>query len=296
MEVLGAIAATGQLVGTVFSILDSIAQLRDFLKHAPARYQGWRDELESLSATISGIRDDSSLHTCQVGRIIEAMEPKIDVLIRFCARYSLQPKPKLIKKLQRAFSARKAEARILQNFESLERDKTALILTITTQKKANSVRHPRQSNRSTMSDPRREGFEGPHGSPRSKKDDRDYYRASPQGHYRPSTDYTNYPEVVQCPSPQPTTIYSTESPRPVQESNRQRSVFKNVKRTGHNCLFGDTTGNGVEVDGYDAWGNGNIEGTHSDRAASTWTAHVQSQSQAQSQPQRAEPLPLSRNR
>ncbi|KAI1215160.1 uncharacterized protein F4807DRAFT_23772 [Annulohypoxylon truncatum] len=130
MEVLGAVAAAGQLAGTTITILDSISQIRDFLQHAPARYQGWRDELSALSDTISCIRDNKALHTCQVCRIIEGMAPKITRLKELCAHYTPGPKLKLISRLNQARKARVVECRILQNFQSLEHDKTTLILTI----------------------------------------------------------------------------------------------------------------------------------------------------------------------
>ncbi|KAI2618369.1 hypothetical protein GGR54DRAFT_640495 [Hypoxylon sp. NC1633] len=130
MEVLGAVAASGQLIGTVIKILDSIAQLRDFLKHAPARCRGWRTQLSVLGDTISSIRDNSALQTHQIGRIIEDMAPKIESLMELCVRYTPEPRLKLFKKLTRALSARAIEAQILYRFQALEHDKTSLILTI----------------------------------------------------------------------------------------------------------------------------------------------------------------------
>ncbi|KAI2467930.1 hypothetical protein F4781DRAFT_400278 [Annulohypoxylon bovei var. microspora] len=142
MEVLGAVAATGQLIGTAVAILESISQLRDFLRHAPARYQGWRDELAVLGDTITSIRDDRALHTCQVSRIIKSMAPKITRLTELCAPYTSQPKQfRLISKLNRARKARAVESCILQNFQSLEHDKTTLILTISTLSRATSTEH-----------------------------------------------------------------------------------------------------------------------------------------------------------
>ncbi|KAI1447107.1 hypothetical protein F5Y02DRAFT_51868 [Annulohypoxylon stygium] len=132
MEVLGAVAAAGQLAGTAITILDSISQLRDFLRHAPARYQGWNDELSVLGDTIKSIRDNKALHTCQISRILGNMAPKIEGLRELCAHYAFKPKLRLISKLLKARKARTVESRILQKFQSLEHDKTTLILTINT--------------------------------------------------------------------------------------------------------------------------------------------------------------------
>ncbi|KAI1455375.1 hypothetical protein F4805DRAFT_476733 [Annulohypoxylon moriforme] len=144
MEVLGAVAAVGQLVGTVITIIESISQICDFLRHAPARYQGWRCELAVLRDTITAIRDTKALHTCSVSRIITSMAPKISRLMELCANYSSEPKQRLITKLNRALKAKNLEVRILQVFESLERDKTTLILTISTLSRATQAKYPKE--------------------------------------------------------------------------------------------------------------------------------------------------------
>ncbi|KAI0181760.1 hypothetical protein GGR52DRAFT_526192 [Hypoxylon sp. FL1284] len=152
MEVLGAVAATGQLVGTVVGILDSINQLREFLKYAPARYHGWHTELDVLGETIACIKQNSLLQTCQVGRIVEEMAPKITTLSTLCALYAPQPKLRLYARLSRALSAKGAETRIFQSFESLEHDKTSLILTITTIQKSKADDSIHHTNRTDTSD------------------------------------------------------------------------------------------------------------------------------------------------
>jgi uncharacterized protein YceK len=143
MEVIGAVAATGQLIGTAYSILGSIARLRDELKHAPTRYQGWHTELATLSDTISDIRDNSKLQTRQVSRIVEEMAPKIDKLADLCVRYTPEPDCRLqfMARLRRALSTMGKEPRILQNFQSLEHDKTNLILMISTLSGCSSIEH-----------------------------------------------------------------------------------------------------------------------------------------------------------
>lgn len=141
MEVLGAVAATGQLIGTVLTILDSINRLRESLKYAPARYQGWHTELDVLGETIACIRQNTLLQTRQVGRIVEGMAPKISKLTELCALYAPQPKLRFYARLSRALSAKGAEGRIFQYFDSLEHDKTTLILTISTIHGSVSIEH-----------------------------------------------------------------------------------------------------------------------------------------------------------
>lgn len=152
MEILGAISATSQLIETGFSILDLISQLRDFLKYAPARYQGWHTELAVLGETISSIRQNALLQTRQVRHIIEGMAPKIKALTELCAHYAPEPKLRLYARLTRALSAKGVETRIHQNFRSLEHDKTTLILTITTMNKSVSIEYAHQRRREEMAE------------------------------------------------------------------------------------------------------------------------------------------------
>ncbi|KAI1099111.1 hypothetical protein F4804DRAFT_322778 [Jackrogersella minutella] len=139
MEVLGTVAACGQLIGTAIKILDSIAQLRDYLRHAPARHRGWHTELAALHNILSYIRHHSNLQTCQVKGIIESIDFKIATLTNLCGRYMPVPNQQLFIKLNRALSARTVESKILQGFESLEHDKTTLLLVISTLRESTSA-------------------------------------------------------------------------------------------------------------------------------------------------------------
>ncbi|KAI1085989.1 hypothetical protein F5B19DRAFT_480778 [Rostrohypoxylon terebratum] len=156
MEVLGAVAAAGLFAGTAITILDAITQLRDFLRHAPARYQGWGDQLNVLADIIVSIRDNSALQTCQVSRIIESMAPKVTQLAELCAHHALEPKPRFISRLIWAWKARDNEPRILQRFQSLERDKTALILIIGAMGHAKSTEKLEQTHNMTGEADRRD--------------------------------------------------------------------------------------------------------------------------------------------
>ncbi|KAI1643906.1 uncharacterized protein F4817DRAFT_348263 [Daldinia loculata] len=136
MEVLGAVAAAGQLVGTAVKILELIAELREFLKNAHGKCQGWLTQLTALDNAITDIRLNPTLHTSNILHIIEAMYPKVRDLGTLLPRYSPVSSPGLkirfTTRMRGALSARTVEARIIQLFQSLEHDKTTLILTITT--------------------------------------------------------------------------------------------------------------------------------------------------------------------
>ncbi|XXH04260.1 hypothetical protein Hte_010674 [Hypoxylon texense] len=130
MEALGAAAAVGQFISMAAKMIDLIARLEDFLKNAPARYQGWRAQLATLDDTISYIRDNTELHTNHVKRVIGDMAPKILCLIKLCERYAPTPKAEWRSRLKKALSAWGVEPQILQNLQSLEQDKTTLLLAI----------------------------------------------------------------------------------------------------------------------------------------------------------------------
>ncbi|KAI0884164.1 uncharacterized protein GGS22DRAFT_189294 [Annulohypoxylon maeteangense] len=145
MEVLGAVAAAGQLFGTAIGLMDSIVQLRDFLQHAPERYKGWHTELTVLGDTIICIIDNPALHTFQVARIVHSIDLKIKTLKDLCAQYIQKSKLSFISRLNNAFSARIVEPRILQILESLEHDKTTLLLTLSILKEISSDEISRQA-------------------------------------------------------------------------------------------------------------------------------------------------------
>ncbi|KAI0539204.1 hypothetical protein GGR58DRAFT_465591 [Xylaria digitata] len=139
MEVVGAVAATAQLVGMVVTILESISQLHDLVKHIPERYSGWQDELTILRQTLDCIRHNSSLQTAYICRVIEQMNPKVNSLVILCRDYYPNPKSKHLKRVLSALSACKIEPRILQSFQSLEHDKATLILAINLHIASNSI-------------------------------------------------------------------------------------------------------------------------------------------------------------
>ncbi|KAI1400050.1 hypothetical protein F4819DRAFT_386974 [Hypoxylon fuscum] len=263
MEVLGAVAATGQLIGTAVNILDLIAQLRDFLRYAPDRYQGWHTELYVLGETIAYIRDNSKLQTCQVSRIITGMAPKIQSLTDLCKRYSPDPDHKFLSRLNRAFSARGVEARIMQNFDSLEHDKTTLILSIST------IKYSHQTNQDLD-----EKMQGAWDTSRSassgflKQEEEDRWKFAPQS--TPETRLVPFqPAHFSANMPGPN-MPATNMPATNMPATRQKSTFKKMKLKGNNSICGDTTGTGVDMEEYEAEGDGRVDGSHTERIGLRW--------------------------
>ncbi|KAI1300646.1 hypothetical protein F5Y03DRAFT_363990 [Xylaria venustula] len=130
MEVLGTVAATAQLVGMAMSILDSIAQLHDLIKHVPDRYRRWNIELGLLRETIDCIQHNPALQTMHVGRVMKAMCPKIESLLRLCKKYTPPSTANPIIKVLKNLSAHSVESLITEHLQSLEHDKTTLLLAI----------------------------------------------------------------------------------------------------------------------------------------------------------------------
>lgn len=145
MEVLGAVAAATQLCGMVVKALDSTAKLRDTLRQAPAQYNRWDIELTILDEAMASIRDNISLHTDSVMRLVGIITNKIEVLTIFCKKHSPPSEARFLTKLLWVPRARGIESRILQSFESLEHDKTTLILLINLSKGSISVEEFRQA-------------------------------------------------------------------------------------------------------------------------------------------------------
>ncbi|KAI1086574.1 hypothetical protein F5B19DRAFT_478785 [Rostrohypoxylon terebratum] len=280
MEVLGAVAATGQLIGTAIGILDSISQLRDFLRHAPERYKGWHTELTVLSETITCIVDNSALHTCQVKCIIDSMDPKIATLKSLCSRYMPQPKPSLITRLNNAFSARTTESRIVQSLESLEHDKTTLLLTISVLKESTST----ESSRQTTPEPEK-SERGSQGTDRktdesstsscrdsleTMSDKDNHSRKASHSVANQRSKRSDVPKVEPPPTDRTSSSRSMSSQQP---TPRQDFSITSTKMNSNDSVFSNTTINGAgsfNVREFEFTGNRTMMGNHTSDFAKEW--------------------------
>ncbi|KAI8632105.1 hypothetical protein F5Y19DRAFT_386108 [Xylariaceae sp. FL1651] len=281
MEVVGAVAAVSQLVGMAVTMLDSISQVRDFLRHMPARYQGWHAELTVLCDIISCIQQNSVLHTCQVSRIIEAMTPKIKSLAELCQQHTPHSKAGFITKISNALSARAVEPRIFQSLQSLEHDKTTLILAINllvrsissekfcpiTEEMPMNISKPRtkkhskatqkettHSSTTVDSSSKLERLRGPR--------DNGVSHQVPTGPSPLNQTVGGFPGVLSAPMPN-----KQESTAGVlgasQQGTHSRSTFKGLKLKGSNCLFGTSTGGGADFEDIEVEGDSRVDGDHS---------------------------------
>ncbi|KAI1780705.1 hypothetical protein F4818DRAFT_396550 [Hypoxylon cercidicola] len=281
MEVLGAVAATGQLIGTGFTILDAISQLRDFLKHAPGRCQGWCYQLDILSDTISCIRQHSQLQTYQVVRIIEGMAPKINNLAELCSHYAPQPKNRLYMRLSKALAAKGIETRILQSFQSLECDKTSLILTISTIHRSTSIENKHL--REEMAPKQTQYVNGPPGSGEAANIARRRTHPEKDEGISPVRIPPKIPPdiiekltaVSQSTPPQQTMPAQQNTMPPQQNMTQERLCFKKIKvganggLIGTTSTLGDMQGGRIHFEEVETAGNAVI-GVHSTAAAMGW--------------------------
>ncbi|KAI1146405.1 hypothetical protein F4825DRAFT_440857 [Nemania diffusa] len=130
MEAVGAVAATAQLVGMAMKTLELIANLHSIIKDVSARYEDWNTKLTTLEDLIRIIQGNPSLQTQSVERAIASMSLKVENLIVLCTMHVPRTGSRGLSKLLKCLTARAAEPRIHQSFQSLEQDKTSLLLVI----------------------------------------------------------------------------------------------------------------------------------------------------------------------
>ncbi|KAI1758522.1 hypothetical protein GGR53DRAFT_516856 [Hypoxylon sp. FL1150] len=278
MEALGAVAAAGQLIGTVITILDSLNRLREFLKYAPARYQEWHLQLDILTEVISIIRQNSVLES--VGRIIEGMAPKISTLTKLCALYAPpQPNLRLYARLTRALSARGAEARILQSLQSLEQDKSLLILTITTIH--GSISFPDHCRQVVMP----ETLQKPSGPSRSRgvkegaNIKRERQKTQEQALVRVPPKIP--PDIIEKITAEPQST-GTMAPGPQQNATKRTFVMKKSRFIGDRGAVGSTSTTGhcsnsdFTIEDVKSRGDDRVDGEHTTETATRFTSLAQS--------------------
>ncbi|KAI0437987.1 hypothetical protein F4803DRAFT_536488 [Xylaria telfairii] len=264
MEVLGAVAAASQLCGMLIQALDETARLRDLLRHAPTQYTRWNNELIILEEAISLIKANESLHTCTVMRLIEIITGKIKELTSFvCKNQPPLSDASFIKKLLWVPRARSIENRILQSFESLEYNKTTLILLINLSNGSISVENfrtaimdvqARSSNQAVCR----------HGQQTLQNVDLTGLIQKILASLQPASK-TSPDEDGEKKQP-------AESTQPTQV---QHSVFEGITLKGNDSLFGSTIPTGITFREVNITGSRRVDGMHNADAAISWRQNVQ---------------------
>ncbi|KAI0896259.1 hypothetical protein F4806DRAFT_466719 [Annulohypoxylon nitens] len=269
MEVLGAVAAAGQLLGTAMKLINSIAQLKDNLQHAPARCREWTTELAVLDGTLTDICQNTRLQAShQIVRVMDVMTPKIDNLTNLCSCYIPNPKQNLIIRLNKAISARSLESKILQNFESLEHDKSTLLLTISTLKGLNSTsieQFPRTMDK-TEEQRQCEDTNSIDSSPSINLPDLEILPKNSQVMERsqPHSAAITTQDLMADNTNVTQLLALLEQFAKFQANNSPMNLFKNIKLKGNNCIFGTSRDACCHFDGAEVIGNGRLDGSHSE--------------------------------
>jgi len=128
IEVLGAAAAASQLFGYILDIAEALFELRDHIKHAPARLQSYVEQLESLAATIQYIQENQNLLNPVVETPIKAISQKVNSLNQLLRKSLSKVSQPPLKRYIRIFVEKKIERRIKEGFAALEGDKVNLVL------------------------------------------------------------------------------------------------------------------------------------------------------------------------
>ncbi|KAI0813986.1 hypothetical protein GGR55DRAFT_633458 [Xylaria sp. FL0064] len=279
MEVVGTVAATAQLVGLAMSLLDSIAQLQDIIKHVPGRYQRWSVELDLLGETITRIQHNAGIQSCQVGRVLEAMYPKIESLMRLCKKYTPRSEASLIIKILKTLSAHAVEPRIVEHLQSLEHYKTTLLLAIqlipAKQSSIEDSPSPDEimSNRNFNNHHKSHAKDPPQISTEDMNSDRFFSAAEPinvatQVCRSPGKQMTLSPNLRLVASRE--TVYA-EEPNPAGHCAQQPNTmygtmggnFTKIKVTGDSSLVGSSRAPGGNFDDITINGNRSMIGDHS---------------------------------
>ncbi|KAF2690279.1 hypothetical protein K458DRAFT_101119 [Lentithecium fluviatile CBS 122367] len=127
LEALGGIAAATQLFAYLFQAL---FELRDQIKHAPARVQAYVGRLDSLRRTVQYIRDHPIFVTNVVEALLKTILEQVDVINAILHKsFSREPRS-IARRLIRLYVERLAEQQIRDSFENLESYKSDLMICI----------------------------------------------------------------------------------------------------------------------------------------------------------------------
>ena len=131
VEVLGTLAAGSQLLGYIFKIGEALFELRDHIKHSPARIRSYVEQLESLACTVQYIQGNQKLHTHVVETLLRAISQKVDALNKILRTSFSGVTHRSSKRYFRIYGEKKTERRIKESLAALEGDKINLVLCIT---------------------------------------------------------------------------------------------------------------------------------------------------------------------
>lgn len=130
-EVIGVVASASQLVQYVVEIIDYTVKVSQFFKRLPCPFQQHKDHLETLILTVSTIGQTPFLQTHLIKAHLEALLNRTEILCSTLRDYTTVIPQNSLSKIWAALRAYRAEGQILRDLASLERDKSNLLLCLT---------------------------------------------------------------------------------------------------------------------------------------------------------------------
>ena len=132
IEVIGVIASASQLVRYVLDIIDYTKTLSVLIKSSSCPFQHHRQHLENLVSAVETIRRTPILQTNLIKTHLQTLLNRTASLHDTLKPFSRVSQQTALGKVWTAIQAHKAEAHILKDLNILERDKSNLLLCITT--------------------------------------------------------------------------------------------------------------------------------------------------------------------
>lgn len=130
MEVLGAAAATDQLIKEAFKLVQLIRSIRDKYKGAPKEIEAWRQEIEDLSGLIKRIEALPTLDGYDIYATLESCRTACQDLIGIFSGLDFGTSDPRLLKTWMAIKGIDQEPTVRKHFEELQRLKGTLLLKI----------------------------------------------------------------------------------------------------------------------------------------------------------------------
>lgn len=130
-EVIGVVASASQIIKYTAEIIDYIRSVFDFVTGTSCQFEQHREHLEALILTVKTIRQTPLLQTSLVRDHLEVLLRQSKTLGQVLRRYTVNLPRKSFRRIWTALFVHKAEGQILRGLASLERDKSNLLLCLT---------------------------------------------------------------------------------------------------------------------------------------------------------------------
>ncbi len=130
-EVIGVVASASQIIKYTAEIIDYIRSVFDFVTGTSCQFEQHREHLEALISTVKTIRQTPLLQTSLVRDHLEVLLRQSKTLGQVLRRYTVNLPRKSFRRIWTALFVHKAEGQILRGLASLERDKSNLLLCLT---------------------------------------------------------------------------------------------------------------------------------------------------------------------